>query len=196
MDYTDAKVNSTDLLTLQSDLVQLSSQIHEAYDLMNSDVSSLGEYWRDQKFDEFLSGYKPYMDQMEEISERYREWATKDLQVTIDHVIATEGVSVTRDGQGSGNTSAGNGQVTPPVNPFLAASKKLKDRMAESSNKEFNPAAEKYLDEKTHKKGMDANEREYPHQGIINELEKKAREVENAKKNNMFAFLMQNNRSR
>lgn len=108
-DEGSAKVSSGELMTLQSDLINLSNQLHDLYELMNTDVSGLGEYWRDSKYEEFLQGYKPQMDKMDEISERYREWATKDLQVTIDNVIDTEGVDVSGSNVGSGSFSSGGG---------------------------------------------------------------------------------------
>lgn len=208
MDFDGAaKVSSAELQTLQCDLVHLSNELHKLYELMNSDVSGLGEYWRDQKYEEFLTGYKPQMEKLEEISERYREWATKDLQTTIDNVIDAEGVDVSGD-EGGGSVSVGDGGgPASPVNPFLPDKKGKAEKVREATNKVRNsmggsseigiPSAvqHKYNDEKTHKGGMDANEREYPHQGIIKEMEKEKAEKANAQ-NNMFAFLMQNNRSR
>lgn len=111
MDDSNARVSSPELMTLQTDLVNLSNQLHELYELMNSDISQLSEYWRDEKFDEFLDGYKPQMEKMEEISERYHEWATKDLQVTIDNVIATEGVDVSGSSIGSFGSSSSHSKV-------------------------------------------------------------------------------------
>ena len=87
MDEFGVKNAKAELMTLQSELVSLASQMHELYELMSSDVWVIDEIWRDQKYDEFVAGYKPQMDKMEEISENYHEWATKDLQVIIDNCI-------------------------------------------------------------------------------------------------------------
>ena len=136
VDNSGAKVSSAELITLQSDLVNLSNQLHELYELMNSDVSSLAEYWRDQKFDEFLSGYKPKMDEMENISVRYNEWATKDLQVTIDNVIATEGVDVSGDSagsSGSSSSSGGGGNTSDPLAGNMFGKKSKAERFREVS---------------------------------------------------------------
>lgn len=197
MDNNDAKVSSAELTTLQSDLIQLSAQLHELYELMNSDVSSLGEYWRDQKYDEFITGYKPQMDKMEEISERYHEWATKDLQTTIDNVTDAEGVDVSGSSVGSSPTSSGgdsSSAAAAPSNPFLKGTQKMKDWVQNTPSQGIHPAVQKKWDsEHTHKEGMDANERTYPHQGIINEMAKKEAEKNNG---NMFAYLMQKGKSR
>lgn len=191
VDNSGAKVSSAELITLQSDLVNLSNQLHELYELMNSDVSSLAEYWRDQKFDEFLSGYKPKMDEMEDISIRYNEWATKDLQVTIDNVIATEGVDVSGDSVGSvgsgfssseggapSNTLAGNmfGSKKSKVEKFRETTQNIKDGMGSPSAQKVDPAVLKYIWDSKQERG--AKEREYPHQGIIAEYEAKEKKKE------------------
>ena len=163
MDNSGAKVSSAELMTLQSDLIQLSGTLHELYELMNSDVSSLGEYWIDQKFDEFLTGYKPQMDKMEEISERYHEWATKDLQITIDHVIDAEGVDVSGGSSSSSSVSSGSDSTSSSSssnNPFLKGIQNVQKKMQGDGN----PAMQrKWNSEHTHKEGMDSNERAYPH---------------------------------
>ncbi len=196
MDNSGAKVSSAELMTLQSELVQLSGTLHELYELMNSDVSSLGEYWRDQKFDEFLTGYKPQMDKMEEISERYHEWATKDLQITIDNVIVAEEVDVSGGSSSSSGISTSGDSTSSPAssnNPFLKGTQNVQKKMQGGSN----PAMQKkWNSEHTHKEGMDSNEREYPHQGIIDNMAKKAEEAEQAKRNNIFGYMMQKGNSR
>lgn len=197
MDISGAKVSSAELMTLQSDLIQLSGTLHELYELMNSDVSSLGEYWRDQKFDEFLTGYKPQMDKMEEISERYHEWATKDLQITIDHVVEAEGVDVSggsSSSSGGSSSSDSTSSSSSSNNPFLKGIQNVQKKMQGDGN----PAMQKkWNSEHTHKEGLDSNERAYPHQGIIDNMAKKAEEAEQAKRNNnMFAYLMQKGNSR
>jgi hypothetical protein len=188
VDNGGAKVSSAELMTLQSDLVNLSNQLHELYELMNSDVSSLAEYWRDQKFDEFLTGYQPQMEKMEEISVRYHEWATKDLQVTIDNVIATEGVDVSGDSVGSSGSSSpsgGGGNSSDPLAGNMFGKKKSKaDRFREAS-REIKDGMEKaavlkYIWDSKSERG--AKEREYPHEGIIaqyEEEEKKKKEQMN-----------------
>ena len=213
MDEFGAKVSSAELMTLQSDLISLADQMHELYELMNSDVSSLGEAWRDQKYDEFLTGYKPQLDKMEEISQRYHEWATKDLQVTIDHVIDTEGVDVSGSSVGSAGGLAGGDSTpssAPANNPFLVGNKKKADRFREAiqeikdgkygdypgSPQKIDPAIlKKWYDDHTER---GAKERERPHLEINDDREKEQLELEMKKRENqnMFAYLMDKDRSR
>lgn len=221
MNEFDATVSSAELITLQSELVSLADQMHELYELMNSDVSSLGEAWRDQKYDEFLTGYKPQMDKMEEISERYREWATKDLQVTIDHVIDAEGVDVSGDSVGGAGFSSGSEESssssTSSGNPFLAGKKGPSSSERPHGpqidyfgrNNKYDPSklerprGPQGLDPALQKKWHDdhtergAREREYPHEGIIKESEEKQQKIEMKKRdNNMFGYLMNKDKSR
>lgn len=212
MDVNDAKVSSAELTTLQSELVSLSDQMHELYELMNSDVSSLGEAWRDLKYDEFLTGYKPQMDKMEEIADRYREWATKDLQITIDHVNDYDSTSVSGDAVGASGVSSGgdapdSSSSSAPANPFLAGNKKKADEFKKAT-KDINdgkyPESSQSMDPAIMKKWYDdhtergAKEREYPHQGIIKDWEKEQQEIEMKKRENqnMFSYLMNKDNSR
>ena len=74
MPSNDSRVSSAALIELKTDLTHLSESLHEIYDLMNADMSQVGEYWKDPKYAEFVSGYQPQIAKCEEISERYSEW--------------------------------------------------------------------------------------------------------------------------
>ena len=100
-DYS--KVSSKALIELKTDLAHLSESLHEIYDLMNADMSQVGEYWEDPKYAEFVSGYQPQIAKCEEISERYSEWCKRVLDPTIEKVIAIE----TTDVGGDGGSSSG-----------------------------------------------------------------------------------------
>lgn len=103
-DYS--KVSSEALIELKTDLTHLSESLHEIYDIMNADMTQVGEYWEDPKYAEFVSGYKPQIEKCEEISKRYSEWCKKVLDPTIEKVIAIETTDVGGDG-GSPTGSAG-----------------------------------------------------------------------------------------
>ena len=68
------EVGSAGLTTLKEDLTKLANSLHEIYDLMNADMRQVGEAWRDGKYEEFVSGYRPQINKCEEISQRYSEW--------------------------------------------------------------------------------------------------------------------------
>lgn len=103
-DYS--KVSSKALIELKTDLTHLSESLHEIYDLMNADMSQVGEYWEDPKYAEFVSGYKPQIAKCEEISERYSEWCKRVLDPTIEKVVLIETTDVGGDGGSSGGGAA------------------------------------------------------------------------------------------
>ena len=89
---------SESLTNLKEDLKKLSESLHEIYDVMNADLSQLGEAWRDGKYEEYVSGYLPYVKKCEEISQRYVDWCTLVLDPAIEKCIAIESSDVGGDG--------------------------------------------------------------------------------------------------
>ncbi len=89
---------SESLTNLKEDLRKLSESLHEIYDVMNADLSQLGEAWRDGKYEEYVSGYLPYVKKCEEISQRYVDWCTLVLDPAIEKCIAIESSDVGGDG--------------------------------------------------------------------------------------------------
>ena len=107
MTSNNAEVSSAALIELQTDLTRLSESLHELYDLMNTDMTNVAEFWRDPKYQVFVSGYRPQINKCEEISERYSEWCKRVLDPTIERVIAIETTDV--GGDGGGGVGIGNG---------------------------------------------------------------------------------------
>ena len=209
-DYS--KVSSKALIELKTDLTHLSESLHGIYDLMNADMSQVGEYWEDPKYAEFVSGYQPQIAKCEEISERYNEWCKRVLDPTIEKVIAIETTDVGGDGGSSvgGGVSSGVSDGAPAssgggkfdgfnmgggnhgkAERCREATQAIKDgKFGEyhESPQEMDPAIlKKWYDDHTER---GAREREYPHEGIIEEWEEKQREIEMRKRENMFNYLM------
>lgn len=113
MAANNAEVSSEALTGLQTDLTQLSNSLHEIFDLMNADMSQVGEAWRDGKYEEFVNGYRPQINKCEEISVRYHDWCTRILSPAIERVVEVEQSNVGGDGSGasvsSGSAAAGAG---------------------------------------------------------------------------------------
>lgn len=121
-DYS--KVSSKALIELKTDLTHLSESLHEIYDLMNADMSQVGEYWEDPKYAEFVSGYQPQIAKCEEISERYSEWCKRVLDPTIEKVIAIE----TTDVGGDGGSSGGGGAAADAVSGGASSGSSSSDK--------------------------------------------------------------------
>lgn len=121
-DYS--KVSSKALIELKTDLTHLSESLYEIYDLMNADMSQVGEYWEDPKYSEFVSGYQPQIAKCEEISERYSEWCKRVLDPTIEKVIAIETTVV----GGEGGSSSGGGAAAAAVSGGASSSSSSNDK--------------------------------------------------------------------
>ena len=105
---SNAVTGSAALTELKNDLTHLSQTLHEIYDLMNADMTQVGEAWQDGKYQEFVEGYRPQINKCEEIAQRYSEWCAKVLTPTIDNVIAVEKTDVGGGGSSVGVVSGGS----------------------------------------------------------------------------------------
>ena len=125
---------------LKSQLMILSGQLMEIKELMSADVSSLGEQWQDDKYEEYVAGYQKRIDAAGEISERYKEWCDKVLQEVIDKATDVDKTSVTDDDApvGGGGSSSGSGgfggmerwQPKNKVDQFKAGAQKVREEAA------------------------------------------------------------------
>jgi hypothetical protein len=102
---SNAVTGSVALTELKNDLTRLSDTLHTIYDLMNADMTQVGQAWQDGQYQQFVDGYKPQINKCEEISERYKEWCLRVLDPTIENVIAVEKTDV---GGGSGYVGGAN----------------------------------------------------------------------------------------
>ena len=125
----NAVTSSAALIELKSDLTRLSKTLHVIYDLMNSDMSQVGQAWQDGKYQEFVEGYKPQINKCEEISERYTEWCVRVLDPTIENVLAVEKTDVS-GGTGGGSVGGGGivgGDSSTSMGGGTGASRKFND---------------------------------------------------------------------
>lgn len=184
-----AQVSSEALQELQSSLKQLSQTLHEIYDLMNADMTAVGEFWRDPKYEQFVESYRPKINKCEEISERYNEWCGSVLDPLIEKVIKIEDTDVSGDG---GSISVGGAVSTEGTQGQSAPVNKVDRFKKVFAN---SPIAKKWREEKTHQEGMDPHERVYPHLGEIIQEEKmdRIKEAEEKKKQQAFNLLLARN---
>ena len=115
MNATNAEVSSEALTGLQENLRNLSSSLHDLYDVMNADMSQVRDFWQDPKYQEFVDGYKPQVNKCEEISQRYNQWCASVLQEAIDKVVKIEMADV-GGGFAGGSSTASIGGATASGN--------------------------------------------------------------------------------
>jgi len=168
------EVGSAALTELKTDLIKLSASLHEIYDLMNADMTQVGEAWRDGKYEEFISGYKPQINKCEEISQRYTEWCHRVLEPAIEEAIEIETTDVGGDGGSVVSSSVNTGTQENvassgrKVDSFLEGINKMKKEMEEHKK---NAVIKHVVDS-----GADPNERvrrdiaQKPNPAIINGL--------------------------
>lgn len=123
-DYEQSEIiPNNSLVELQNNLLQLSYLLYDLFELSNIEV------FPDLiRVDGFLMSYKPQIDQLAIVSERYHEWATKDLQNIIDDIREIETVDIgIEEGISSSSIPAGN--------PFLPDKIKKADRFREAAKK-------------------------------------------------------------
>lgn len=133
------EVGSAGLTTLKEDLTKLAKSLHEVFELMNADMRQVGEAWRDGKYEEFVSGYRPQINKCEDIAKRYAEWCKRVLNPAIDECVEIETTDVGSDGGTSGGavplaggviTSESNSSPQTPskVDIFREGIKKVKEK--------------------------------------------------------------------
>lgn len=103
-----AEVSSKSLIDLQSNLIALSNNLKELYDVLHDNRSKLSEEWRDEKYDEFADEFEQKTERViSELSEKYSEWANIYLPPRIEAVIAVEGSNVTIGGTSGMSAASG-----------------------------------------------------------------------------------------
>lgn len=120
-----AEVSSKALIELQANLISLSKELKELYDILCNNMSALSEDWRDEKFSEFEEGFRPSKELILELSEKYAQWANQYLPPRIEATIEIENSSVTLDGSSSAaDVSAPNAGVSSAEAGILSSNKR------------------------------------------------------------------------
>jgi uncharacterized protein YukE len=96
MESTLTQVNSEQLITLQTELKQLSRNLFETYDTLSTGLKNLNEDWKDDKYDEFEQEFKSSKEEIREMAEKYEEWANAYLPPRIEITQEAERISMSR----------------------------------------------------------------------------------------------------
>ena len=78
------------LETLQQELNTMSDSLKDLYDMVETAKNTLHEHWKDVKYEEFDQVFTAHQKTMEELSLKYKEWASKYIQERIDVLIEIE----------------------------------------------------------------------------------------------------------
>lgn len=80
------------LKELQNELISMSENLNDLYDMINTALSTVNEHWSDSKFEEFEEEFRSSKELINELSKKYENWAKDYIQNRIDVLIKTEGV--------------------------------------------------------------------------------------------------------
>lgn len=80
------------LKELQNELISMSENLNDLYDMINTALSTVNEHWSDSKFEEFEEEFRSSKELINELSQKYENWAKNYIQKRIDVLIKTEGV--------------------------------------------------------------------------------------------------------
>lgn len=85
-----SQASSASLTNLRSNLISLSDNLQELYDLLSDNLSALASEWEDEKFAEFDDEFRSSREKIIELAEKYREWANVYLPPRIEKITEAE----------------------------------------------------------------------------------------------------------
>ncbi len=91
-DPSKAYTSVESLEELQKELISMSENLNDLYDMINTALSTVNEHWSDSKFEEFDEEFRSSKDLIDELSKKYEEWAKSYIQQRIDVLLKIDGV--------------------------------------------------------------------------------------------------------
>ena len=91
-DPSTAHVSVESLEELQKELISMSTNLNDLYDMINTALSTVNEHWSDSKFEEFEKEFRSSKELIDELSKKYEEWAKNYIQQRIDVLKKVGGV--------------------------------------------------------------------------------------------------------
>lgn len=85
-----AQASSVALINLRSNLISLSDNLQELFDLLSDNLSALASEWEDEKFAEFDDEFRSSREKILLLADKYREWADVYLPPRIEKIIQAE----------------------------------------------------------------------------------------------------------
>lgn len=80
------------LKELQNELISMSENLNDLYDMINTALSTVNEHWSDSKFEEFDEEFRSSKELIDELSKKYEDWAKNYIQQRIDVLEKVGGV--------------------------------------------------------------------------------------------------------
>ncbi len=95
-DQSTAITSVESLKELQSELISMSENLNDLYDMINTALSTVNEYWSDSMFEEFEEEFRSSKELISELSGKYEEWAKTYIQKRIEVLEKTDSVGFSK----------------------------------------------------------------------------------------------------
>ena len=80
------------LKDLQNELICMSENLSDLYDMLNIALSTVNDHCSDSKYEEFEEEFRSSKELIDELSKKYEEWAKNYIQQRIDVLEKVSGV--------------------------------------------------------------------------------------------------------
>ena len=81
-----AHVGLQQLEDLKAELIKISENLGELRQLLDTRLETTHSDWQDGMFDDFEEVFQPHIKMVQELSDKYEEWAKDYIQKRIDHL--------------------------------------------------------------------------------------------------------------
>lgn len=92
-DQSTAITDIRALEALRDDLVNVSEKLADLGEMLGVALNTVHERWSDAQYEEFSEEFKPSRELIDELSAKYKNWATVYIQARIDVLKETEPIS-------------------------------------------------------------------------------------------------------
>lgn len=81
---SNAHVSKESLDKLKSELLSMSEQLKNIFEMVNQSLEVVHEAWQDGQYEQFAEVFKGPQAKIQELSEKYATWANDYIQKRID----------------------------------------------------------------------------------------------------------------
>lgn len=81
---SNAHVSKESLEELKNELLSMSEQLKNIFEMVNQSLETVHQYWQDGQYEQFAAVFKGPQAKIQELSEKYADWANNYIQKRID----------------------------------------------------------------------------------------------------------------
>lgn len=84
MESSKAHVSKESLEELKNELLSMSEQLRNIYEMVNQSLETVHAHWQDGQYEQFAEVFSKPQAKIQELSEKYASWANDYIQKRID----------------------------------------------------------------------------------------------------------------